>query len=120
MRKVSKEALADALRRLFDMEAADAEEIAGTIASQFEAGTEVRDDQLSADLRMIFYTLESKRLLAVRREEFDEESGEMRRVFHWRMKPEEIERAANVQATSVEPDVYDRLPASAWARTSAA
>lgn len=111
-------ALRDALVERFEMDAEDAEEVAIVVAEQFGEGPEVNDENLDSTVRSIFYTLESKKILSFRREEYTWETGERRRGFWWRLRPEELKRP-DPEARTIEVDVYDTLPGSAWARQNA-
>lgn len=111
--------LREALARLFDMDPEDATEVSSAVLDAFGASEELRDDTIDQDLRSLFYTLEAKKLLAFRREEYDAETGDRRRAFYWRLRMDEIQRAVAPRAPEAERDVYATLPASAWKRSSA-
>lgn len=106
-------ALARALREKFDMAPEDADEIATVVAEQFGEGDEVNDETLDPSVRSIFYTLEAKKILSFRREEYTTEAGERRRGFWWRVRPEELRVATTIPVLS-EEDVYASLPRDAW------
>lgn len=110
--------LGEALQRLFDMDPEDATEVSSAVLDAFGAADELRDDAIDQDLRSLFYTLEAKKLLAFRREEYDAETGDRRRAFYWRLREEEIRRALAPRASEPERDVYATLPASAWKRSA--
>ncbi|MHB8605140.1 MAG: DUF6015 family protein [Thermoplasmatota archaeon] len=110
------DALYEALRERFSMDEDDARAIAEVVAEQFRGEAEVNDETLDPEVRSIFYTLEAKKLLAFRREEYSIESGERRRAFFWRVRDEELARIAELKSQAVEEDVYAALPKSVWSR----
>lgn len=112
--------LASALERDIGMESDDANEIAGFVAGAFHGATEVEDGLLSPDLRSIFYTLEGHRLVTFRREERTDEVGQVRRVFYWQLRWENIEAHAKGGKPAAAPKdtVYDKLPVDAWMRAA--
>ncbi|MGQ0534726.1 MAG: hypothetical protein ACT4PT_01490 [Methanobacteriota archaeon] len=114
----AKDALIAALVKKFDMAPPDAEEIASVVADQFNGEAEVNDERLTPEIRSIFYTLEAKRLLAFRREEYSIETGERRRAFFWRVRDEELSGLDEAPTADREDDVYESLPATAWNRQS--
>lgn len=107
-------ALSDKLRESFGMNEEDADEIAATVAEQFGDQGEVNDEALDASVRSIFYTLEAKKILSFRREEYSIESGEKRRGFWWRVRAEELVATKTLVPTAPEEDVYANLPRDAW------
>lgn len=109
-----REALGNALREKFGMSDEDASEIAGVIAGCFGDQAEVNDETLEPTVRSIFYTLEAKKIVSFRREEYQIESGEKRRGFWWRLRTEAIVALVNEAPAEVEEDVYALLPNSAW------
>lgn len=112
------DALREALKDRFDMSEDDASEIAQVVVEQFGAEREVNDENLDPTVRSIFYTLEAKKILSFRREEYTWETGERRRGFWWRVREEELRRDEPA-ARTLEIDVYDALPRSAWTRQNA-
>lgn len=105
--------LAQALKESFDMSEEDASEVAVTVAEQFGENVEVNDEELDPSVRSIFYTLESKKILSFRREEYTWEDGQRRRGFWWRVREEELRRIQHADE-SIELDIYDSLPKSVW------
>lgn len=116
------------LRQRFGMPLSDAIEVARTLEELFNGRRELDDEALDKELRAMFYDLQSKDLLTTRREEFTSSEGRTLRAFYWRINEDAVqearERAQRSHAERAtddgEPDVYDRLPEDAWARTSAA
>lgn len=104
----------DALVRAFEMEQADAQEIADAVLERFQNGEEVDDETLDADLRSVFYTLEGKRMLSFRRVEYTREDGDKRRAFYWKLREDGLVREVPVNAGETEIDIYASLPADAW------
>ena len=113
------DALMAALKERFGMADEDAEAIASVVTEQFGAQSELNDDNLDPEVRSIFYTLESKKLLSFRREEYTWENGERRRGFWWRVRDEELVAIANMSHAVQEDDVYATLPKDVWARRAA-
>lgn len=107
-------ALVSALRDRFDMAADDAQEIADTIAEVFAGSEEVSDESLDPSVRSIFYTLEAKKILSFRREEYTWETGEKRRGFWWRVREGELAKVKTLVPEGPEEDVYANLPKDAW------
>lgn len=108
-----------ALKERFGMADEDAEAIASVVTEQFGAQSELNDDNLDPEVRSIFYTLEAKKLLSFRREEYTWENGERRRGFWWRVRDEELVAIANMSHAVAEEDVYAKLPKDVWARRAA-
>lgn len=109
-----REALAHALREKFDMAEEDAHEIASVVAEQFGSEDEVNDETLEPTVRSIFYTLEAKKILTFRREEYSIESGEKRRGFWWRIREAALVPSLTLTPDAPEEDVYANLPRDAW------
>ena len=107
-----------ALKDRFNMDDEDAAAIAEVVSEQFREGDEVNDETLDPEVRSIFYTLEAKKLLAFRREEYSIDTGERRRAFYWRVRDEELERIAQLKEAMREESVYDALPKSVWSRNA--
>jgi hypothetical protein len=112
--------LAAAMTRAFDMSEEDAAEVAAIVAERFADRDEVNDEGLPADLRSLFYTLESRRLMTFRREEYENEEGQKRRAFYWRLRPEVVHEFAVPSAQPTNEDIYHSLPAECWSRTGKA
>ena len=109
-----RDALAHALRERFGMTDEDALETATVVAQQFGEQDEVNDETLEPAVRSIFYTLEAKKILSFRREEYVWENGEKRRGFWWRLRDEELQKMTNVAVEVAEDDIYAMLPKSVW------
>lgn len=112
-------ALMDALKQRFGMEDEDATAIAEVVREQFGEDDEVNDDNLDPEVRSIFYTLEAKKLLSFRREEYSIDTGERRRAFYWRVREDELAKIKTLAADIAEESVYDTLPKNAWSRQNA-
>jgi hypothetical protein len=106
--------LAQALRERFDMTPEDADEIARVVVEQFGDAREVNDETLDPSVRSIFYTLEAKKLLSFRREEYVWENGEKRRGFWWRIRDDALAPPHTIPVLTSEEDVYAQLPKDAW------
>jgi hypothetical protein len=109
-----RDALVRAMREKFGMTDDDAVEIAGVIADQFGDQPEVNDETLEPTVRSIFYTLEAKKILSFRREEYTWENGEKRRGFWWRVREEALAREVPLAPAASDEDVYAALPKSVW------
>lgn len=114
MNPVPREALTGALERAFEMAPEDAEEIADVVLERFAASDEVNDEALDAEVRSVFYTLETKRLVTFRRAEYTHEDGNHRRAFFWKLRAEALEAPPSVEVPVEDMDVYASLPAAAW------
>lgn len=108
--------LAAAMTRAFDMSEEDAAEVAAIVAERFADRAEVSDEGLPADLRSLFYTLESRRLMSFRREEYENEEGQKRRAFYWRLRAEVVQELAAPERQPQNEDIYHSLPAECWSR----
>lgn len=110
----------NALVREIGMTPEDAREITGFVAGAFDGDEELHDDELSPDLRSVFYTIEQNRLLSFRREEYRNEEGHIRRAFYWRIRWGEIivEGQEPDSEAQGDPTVYDELPRTAWTRVA--
>lgn len=112
-------ALVETLAERFGMAPDDAVEIAGTLAELFGGELEVNDEALDPSIRSIFYTLEAKKILTFRREEYSIETGERRRGFWWRIREEALLPPSTNVPIESEEDVYANLPRDVWARQHA-
>ena len=113
--EAKRDALATALEERFGMSGDDAAEVATVVVSQFGEQSEVNDETLDPTVRSIFYTLEAKKLLSFRREEYVWENGEKRRGFWWRLRDEELSpKSVEVPVLTAEEDVYASLPKDVW------
>jgi len=108
------DALAQTLQERFGMSEDDASEIATVVVAQFGEQAEVNDELLEPTVRSIFYTLEAKKILSFRREEYTWENGEKRRGFWWRLRMEELEKKTVSVPIASEENVYAQLPKDAW------
>jgi len=108
--------LTAALERAFTMSPEDALAVAGVVVERFQGKDEVNDEEIDAEVRSLFYTLQGKGLLSFRRVEYDNENGEKRRAFWWRMRPEVVQELSAPEALPLEEDVYAALPAECWHR----
>lgn len=134
------------IRRRFEMPWDDAIAVTRLLEDLFNGRSEVDDEELSKDLRAMFYDLQAKDLLTTRREEYKSPNGKNLRAFYWAVNPEAIEEleaelgggpagdgtgrpengsSPNGNGTGpgaarvVEVDgVYDALPEEAWARSA--
>ena len=107
-------ALVLVLEERFDMAPEDAAEIASVVIEQFGDAAEADDEQLDPSVRSIFYTLEAKKILTFRREEYTTDNGERRRGFWWRVREGELTKVTTLIPEAPEEDVYASLPKDAW------
>lgn len=110
------DSLVGALRREFGMPDDDAREIATLVAGLFGEHDELNDDHIDPEVRSILYTLEAKKILSFRREEYTWETGERRRAFYWRVRREALEEPPPTVAEDSRESVYDKLPDNMWSR----
>jgi transcription initiation factor IIE alpha subunit len=116
--QIAREAFTGALCRAFEMEPDDAREIVDAVLERFSASEEVDDETLDADLRSVFYTLESKRMVSFRRVEYTREDGDRRRAFYWKLRMDSLLHEVPIQHEDDDVDVYANLPATAWSHTA--
>lgn len=116
------------LQQRFGMPWDDAAAVARTVEDLFNGRRELDDEALDKELRAMFYDLQAKDVLRIRREEFNSSEGKTLRAFYWRLNEETLEEARRKAArshaerateSSTQDDVYDKLPEEAWARTAA-
>jgi hypothetical protein len=109
------------LQETFEMDAEDARRVSGLVIDQFGDKDEVLDDEIPNEVRSVFYTLESKRILTFRRIEYEGEDGMRKRGFFWQFHPEGAP-SPNAQDAQSEEDagVYENLPEDCWDRGAAA
>jgi predicted ATPase len=112
--------LAVALEKAFNMAPDDAVAVAEVVAERFAAAAEVNDETIDAEVRSLFYTLEARRLLSFRREEYDNADGQKRRAFWWRIRTDVLEQILAPEDLPENEDVYASLPADVWRRDEAA
>lgn len=112
------DALVLALERAFGMSTDDAQAVADIVQERFAGSDEVNDEAIEADVRSLFYTLEAKRLLSFRRSEYDNEAGEKRRAFFWRIRVEVVRDLSAPTPLPRNEDVYAQLPAECWRRVA--
>lgn len=111
---VRRDALSRALSERFGMSQEDAQETATVVAQCFGDQLEVNDETLEPTVRSIFYTLEAKKILSFRREEYVWENGEKRRGFWWKIRDDAIAPVHTIPVLDAEEDVYASLPKNAW------
>lgn len=109
-------ALTVALERAFQMTPEDAMSVAEVVVEHFAGQREVNDETIDAEVRSLFYTLEGRRILAFRREEYENAEGQKRRAFYWRIRPEVVAELAQPTPEPSDADVYAQLPAECWSR----
>lgn len=113
-------ALTIALERAFGMTPEDAMAVADIVVERFAGQREVNDEAIDAEVRSLFYTLEGRRILSFRREEYDNAEGQKRRAFYWRIRPEVVAELCAPPVEATDGDVYAQLPAECWSRSGSA
>lgn len=132
-------ALCLCIKERFEMPWDDAVQVTRLLADLFDGRLEVDDDELPKDLRAMFYDLQAKDLLRIRREEYRSPEGKNLRAFYWSLDEETLdevrrraERAARLRKNGAngnganghangndqDADVYEALPDNAWARAA--
>lgn len=109
-----RQALVQVLEERFGMSPEDAQEVAGVVIDQFGDAAEANDENLDPSVRSIFYTLEAKKILSFRREEYTTDTGERRRGFWWRVREGELTKVTTLVPQAPDEDVYSTLPKDAW------
>lgn len=112
------------VKERFDMPWDDAVDLAKQLGELFNGRREIDDEELSKDLRSMFYALQAKELLTTRREEFKSPEGKTLRAFYWTIDEETLESIheemtqSHVERATEDDDseVYEALPEEAWAR----
>lgn len=112
--------LTTALQRAFQMTEEDAASVADTIQGCFAGAVEVNDEAIDAQVRSLFYTLEGRRILCFRREDYETAEGQKRRGFWWRIRPEVVAELAAPTPLNEDVDVYASLPTECWTRRDVA
>jgi len=94
--------------------------LADYVMSFFGFNTEVIDNRLDVDDRDVFYMLEEEGFLGTRQEEVFLKKGKLWRIHYWVLRTEQIKVLARLDGSAVKTraDLYESLPADAWARTS--
>jgi hypothetical protein len=112
--------LEEKLCEIFEMPAEDARRISGLVIDQFGSKDEVLDDQIPKEVRSVFYTLESERILTFRRIEYEGEDGMTKRGFFWCFHPDQTEEETAAEEETQSESVYDELDEDVWSRGAAA
>lgn len=112
--------LEDVLCETFEMDREDARRVSGLVIDQFGAKDEVLDDEIPNDVRSVFYTLESERILTFRRIEYEGEDGMTKRGFFWRFHPDRAVGDDTADGEGDSESIYDDLPEDVWSRSAAA
>lgn len=103
--------LADRVRMLRE----DALAVANVVEEAFAGKSELDDEIIGKDLRQVFYDLQDRKVLDIRREERMAEGG-LRRYYLWSIRDDELA----IPEPSVDADptarLYGRLDDDAWAR----
>lgn len=91
-------ALCLSIKERFEMPWDDAISVARLLDDLFNGRGEVDDDELPKDLRAMFYDLQAKDLMRIRREEFKSPDGKNLRAYYWSLNDEALDEVRR-QAT---------------------
>ena len=108
-----KKLLMMALKNSYEMAKEDAVALTKTVEELFNGEKEVEDMSIDKYARSLFYELQRKKLLKIRREEFKEE-GKIIRKFYWSFDNDEIKQAASLKFKEEEYKIYKKIPKEAW------
>lgn len=108
-----KKLLMKALKNSFEMAKEDAIALTKTVEGLFDGQEEVEDMSIDKYARALFYELQRKRLLVIRREEFKEE-GRVMRKYYWSFDNKTIKEAANQKLKEDPYKIYKKIPKEAW------
>lgn len=108
-----KRLLMKALKNKFEMAKEDAIALAKTVEGLFDGQEEVEDMSIDKYTRALFYELQRKKLLVIRREEFREEGRTMRK-YYWSFNDDIIREAANEKIKEDPYKIYKKIPKEAW------
>jgi len=97
------------------MDKKDAMALAQQVEDVFKGDKEIEDMDIDKYTRSLFYELQRKNLLKLRREEF-KENGKPMRKYYWSFNTPMIKQEANRQ-NPVESayEIYNKIPGKAWA-----
>jgi len=108
-----KRLLMKALKNKFEMAKEDAIALAKTVEGLFDGQEEVEDMSIDKYARSLFYELQRKKLLQIRREEFKEE-GKIIRKYYWSFNEEVIKEAAHEKIKEDPYKIYKKIPKDVW------
>jgi len=108
-----KKLLMQALKNSFEMAKEDAIALAKTVEELFDGKKEVEDMSIDKYTRSLFYELQRKNLLKIRREEFKEQ-GKIIRKFYWSFDNKIIKELANEKIKEDPYKIYKKIPKEAW------
>jgi len=109
-----KRLLVKALKNAFEMDKQDARALAEQVEEVFAGNQEVEDMDIDKYTRSLFYELQRKKLLKIRREEFKEQGKPMRK-FYWSFDNKKIKQEAHRQPTQENAfEIYQKIPRKAW------
>jgi len=108
-----KRLLMKALKNKFEMAKEDAVALAKTVEGLFNGQEEVEDMSIDKYARSLFYELQRKKLLKIRREEF-KENGKIIRKYYWSMDENLIKQAAHEKIKEDPYKIYKKIPKEAW------
>jgi len=108
-----KKLLVKALINAFEMEKEDAIAVAKTVENVFKGEDEVEDMSIDKHVRSLFYELQRKRLLRLRREEYKEKTKFIRR-YYWSFDNKAIREEAYRTSKEDPYAIYRKIPEKAW------
>jgi len=105
--------LMKALKNKFEMAKEDAIALAKTVEGLFDGQEEVEDMSIDKYARSLFYELQRKKLLIIRREEIKEE-GKIIRKYYWSFNNGIIKEAAYKKIKKNPYNIYEKIPKEIW------
>lgn len=102
-----------ALKNAFDMEKEDAIAVAKTVEDVFHGEDEVEDMTIDKHVRSLFYELQRKKLLKLRREEYKEKTKFIRK-YYWSFNQKAIKEEAYRTFEEEPYQIYQKIPKKAW------
>jgi len=105
--------LMKALKNRFEMDKDDAKALARTVENIFNGKKEIEDMPMDKYERALFYELQKKELLKIRREEM-KEKGKIIRKYYWSFNEKVIKKAANEKSKKEPYKIYKIIPDKAW------
>lgn len=109
-----KKLLVKALINVFDMDQNDARAIASQLDEVFQNQQEIEDMDIDKYTRSLFYELQRRKLLKIRREECKEQGKPMRK-FYWSYNDKAIKKHAQSHPEIDENfEIYNKIPPHAW------
>ncbi len=94
----------------------DAVAVAHVVEEAFQGRSELDDELVGKEVRQVFYDLQDRKILEVRRDE-TRDDGQDRRHYYWRVRdPGDFDRLPEPHVPDAAERLYGRLGDEAWAR----